>query len=228
MFQKNKDDISYFVTHVINHTDKNMSGTKKALKSLISKEMSSNQKYQQLAESLRRFTAHEQPNCKILLGGIIDALEDLQDMKKTLIDRLDYSVKQPLKQYKALTSRVSMDLKQRNSAVSQEEEKLRAFHKIRLISNHRNLTKSQIELAGANQEALHSTITLAEQVEGLVLQKNSDLKAVFKSLFLNQLEYFEQGMGVVKQVIEFIDMVQFEEDVEIVRKKLGVTKNKLN
>ncbi|KAI9144626.1 FAM92 protein [Paraphysoderma sedebokerense] len=222
MAVKGQDEVSRFVRQLVDRTEENMAELKDAFGGLLRNHERLKQKSLKLALVLKTYADQESPNVKMALNSVAEGIQELEKNRKWMQDRIDIKSREPLGLYSAICKGVMDDLKVRELALKKEVDKQQALDKIQVKdgNNRTRISQGQIELAGANHEANHSHVALAETVERFELKKINDIKSCLQELLYSEMVYHAKALEILTDTMAHLSSIDMEMDVEEIQQKV--------
>ncbi|RKP18302.1 hypothetical protein ROZALSC1DRAFT_29995, partial [Rozella allomycis CSF55] len=176
---------------------------------------------------LKNISDLETPNLNAALENVALAFDAVEQHRKIMIDRMDVRAKQNLHLYKIILAHkiiiLKDELKLRENAVTKETKKQQALEKATIKSGIDKTKISQLELAGANQEVVHSNLALTEHVERFETQKMLDIKSILEEILYSEMVFHAKSLELYSEAKNILQAANIEEDIEYMNERLKFT-----
>jgi len=145
-----------------------------------------------------------------------------QDLRNTLVRRLESKVLQKFAVYETRCKQAREDLRQHATAHTKELNEHKNLERLKVKSPNQNfkLAQAETKLQKAADEANRSIQTLTDQISAFHRQKASDLKQIFGDFMLSEMMFYAKALEIYTTGYQELMKVNVEEEVENVQGSL--------
>lgn len=159
------------------------------------------------------------------LGGLEafgECFAATQDLRNTLVRRLDAKVLQKFAVYETRCKQARDDLRQHATAHMKEINEHKSLERLKVKSPNQNfkLAQAETKFQKAADEAHRSIQILTDQVTTFHRQKASDLKQIFGDFMLSEMMFYAKALEIYTTGYQELMKVNVDEEVENIRGSL--------
>ncbi|EPZ34406.1 FAM92 protein domain-containing protein [Rozella allomycis CSF55] len=223
------DDLARWIKKRVHNTEKCFAFFESELGGYLRNQGRTREKNLKISGVLKNISDLETPNLNAALENVALAFDAVEQHRKIMIDRMDVRAKQNLHLYKIILAHkiiiLKDELKLRENAVTKETKKQQALEKATIKSgiDKTKIVQSQLELAGANQEVVHSNLALTEHVERFETQKMLDIKSILEEILYSEMVFHAKSLELYSEAKNILQAANIEEDIEYMNERLKFT-----
>eukprot|EP00794_Sanderia_malayensis_P019053 gene19053-20966_t len=173
--------------------------------------------------SFIRYAQDESPALKGGLEGFGECFAAIQDLRNTMVLRLEDKVLKKFAVYETRCKQARDDLRVHAAAHMKELQEHKTLERIKIKSPNQNfkLAQAETKFQKAADEASRSIQILKDQVTKFHRQKAGDLKQIFGDFMLSEMMFYAKALEIYTTGYQELMKVDVEQEVESIEKSLS-------